>query len=275
MQTLKYYIHKYFKDPVSIGTKTIETSNTKDNSSSDDKELNEVNKTSSFEVEFLNRDTVKILTYNIFLRPIVHTNIDDHKLERMLDFLDEMIHYDIICFQEAFAFFSSRKEKLIFEAAKRGYFYYYSHPEPSFTSFFSFDGGLLIISRFKIEETKFYPYTYACDIDAIVNKGILYAKINIQGTILHLLTTHLQATYYQKTEEKMYISFLTRKTQIEEMAYYLDQCLRTYYKNSDEKILFVGDLNVPAEGSENLEFLYGKLQDEYTFLKNEINSYPL
>lgn len=37
------------------------------------------------------RKTVKILTYNFFLRPLVNTNESDFKFERVLDFINELI----------------------------------------------------------------------------------------------------------------------------------------------------------------------------------------
>lgn len=259
MNKLKCFVHSLFQ-------KVEQTSDL----NLDDK----VNSDSNlYEVEFLDRKSIRILTYNMFLRPLVHTNSDDHKYERLVDFFDELKDFDIICFQEVFSFVNFRKELLILEAAKRGFYYYYGSPEPGFLSPFSFDAGLLIISRFKIEETDFYPFTYANDIDAIVNKGLLYVKIKVKNNYIHLMTTHLQATYYQKKEEKLYVSYITRKTQIEELSYYIDICLKKQVKSSHDKILFMGDLNVPAGSKDNLPFLYKKDNNEYDFLINEINSY--
>lgn len=54
--------------------------------------------------------------------------------------------FDIICLQEVFGTFSSRKEKLIKSALKAGY-YVESSPDPSFFSSYLIDGGLVILSR--------------------------------------------------------------------------------------------------------------------------------
>lgn len=39
-------------------------------------------------------------------------------------------------------------------------------------------------------ETEFRPYNYGVLSDAMTSKGCLYAKISINGRILHLFTTH-------------------------------------------------------------------------------------
>jgi hypothetical protein len=55
-------------------------------------------------------------------------------------------------------------------------------------------------------------------------KGVLYAKIQIKDSILHLFTTHLQATYSHnpKTLPK---SIVTRFKQMEEMKKSIDTAL--------------------------------------------------
>ena len=74
---------------------------------------------------------------------------------------------------------------------------YYALPSlPSFFSGYSTDSGLLILSRFPIIETEFYPFPYGVVSDALSYKGVLYSKININGRILHLFNTHLQASYF-------------------------------------------------------------------------------
>lgn len=91
---------------------------------------------------------VKLLTYNLFLRPPgIKTNFSDYKDERLEDFLALIQEYDIICLQEVFGTFSSRKERLIKYAIKKGFYYIESSPDPSFFSHFIIDGGLVLLSR--------------------------------------------------------------------------------------------------------------------------------
>ena len=101
------------------------------------------------EEKILERNHVKILTYNIFIRPPpIKNNENDWKDERLADFIKLLEFYDIICLQEMFGTFSNRKQELIKYANKSGLFFYVDSPSPSFFSKFLVDGGLLILSRY-------------------------------------------------------------------------------------------------------------------------------
>ena len=58
----------------------------------------------------LGRHHIKLLTYNLYMRPpLVKTNESDHKDARLLEFAKQLSHYDIVCNQELFTEFNSRK----------------------------------------------------------------------------------------------------------------------------------------------------------------------
>ena len=98
--------------------------------------------------KIINRKTIKFLTYNIFLRPPpVKNNDNDYKDERLNDFIKIMENFDIICLQEMFGTFTSRKQKIIKHANKSGLFFFVESPSPPFFSKYLVDGGLLILSR--------------------------------------------------------------------------------------------------------------------------------
>jgi hypothetical protein len=104
------------------------------------------------EERILTRNHIKLLTYNIFLRPPpVKNNENDYKNERLADFLKSLEHFDIICLQECFGAFNNRKQELIKFANKSGLFFYADSPSPSFFSKFISDGGLLTLSRYFLE----------------------------------------------------------------------------------------------------------------------------
>lgn len=219
------------------------------------------------------RERIKILTYNFFLRPLVNTNESDFKLERVLDFINELENFDIICFQEVFGFMNNRKDLLILEAIKKGFYHFFSHPEPSFVSPYLFDGGILVLSRFKITKTDFFPTTYSVDIDSVINRGLVYIQIEVCGNLIHLFTSHLQATYYSKSEDRVLTSYLVRKTQIEEICFNLNKCLQDNVKNNKDIVLLMGDFNVPAYEDKDVKKLYGEYSSEYAYLFGELNSY--
>ncbi len=110
--------------------------------------LMEINHKYIEDEKILPRNSVRILTYNIFLRPpFVKNNESDWKDERLADFIKILDYFDVICLQEMFGSFNNRKQELIKYANKSGFFFYFDSPSPSFFSKFVVDGGLLILSR--------------------------------------------------------------------------------------------------------------------------------
>jgi endonuclease/exonuclease/phosphatase family metal-dependent hydrolase len=152
------------------------------------------------------RDSIRVLTYNIFIRPpLIKNNEDDWKDERLDDFIKEMHNFDIICLQEMFSSFSFRKMKLISEAVKLGFFFYVESDSPSITSMCLVDGGLIILSRFPIVNYSYTGYSGGVMVDKFVDKGVLYAQIRVKDSILHLFNTHLQASYVFADNEEWVI----------------------------------------------------------------------
>ena len=95
--------------------------------------------------------TLKLLTYNLFLRPPgIKTNKSDYKDDRLAEFFKIMGEFDIICLQEVFGTLSSRKNRLLKQAFKKGFYFIESSPEPSFFSHYLIDGGLVILSKYFI-----------------------------------------------------------------------------------------------------------------------------
>jgi hypothetical protein len=72
----------------------------------------------------------------LFLRPLwIKTNQSDYKDERLELFTrDHLAKYDIMCFQEVFGLWNSRKQKIIKRALKEGFMHFAESPSPSFFS---------------------------------------------------------------------------------------------------------------------------------------------
>jgi len=220
-------------------------------------DLETSNITNEFRDKILTRDNkeIKILTYNIFLRPPpVKNNENDWKDERLADFCNLIHNYDVICLQEMFGTFNSRKQMLIRAATLAGFFFYVDTCSPSFVSKYMVDGGLLILSRFPIVEHSYMQYRYGVVADSLAEKGVIYAKIKVKESFLHLFTTHLQASYFDSGESNFIISFHTRMAQIKQINYFMSDILKKHYNKNNDKILLVGDLNVDA-----LEYKYTQL----------------
>ena len=64
--------------------------------------------------------SIRLLTYNVFLRPPpIKTNADDYKEERFNQIMNIIDDYDILCFQEMFQSASFRPERIIQAAIKK------------------------------------------------------------------------------------------------------------------------------------------------------------
>ena len=147
--------------------------------------------------------TIKLLVYNVFMRPPLVKNYEsDYKDARLDEISKYMKDYDILCFQEVFTPFSSRQKKLIENGRKYSNLKYSAKsPNPWNLLFRCFvppyiNGGLLTLSRYEISDEKFQEFPKNCSIDTVAKKGVLYTKIcHEKDLIIHLFNTHLQACY--------------------------------------------------------------------------------
>lgn len=191
---------------------------------------------------------IRILTYNIFLRSLVKNNESDWKEERLEDFCKILHNYDIICLQEMFGTFNSRKQNLIRAATIAGFFFFVDTSSPDFLSKYIADGGLIILSRFPIVAHAYHKFRYGVVADSLAEKGLIYAKIAIKDSYLHIFTTHLQASYFDSGETNFIASFRTRMDQLSHINYLMSEILAKEYDKRNDKILLVGDFNVDALG---------------------------
>ena len=101
------------------------------------------------------QEQIKILTYNIFMRPyLIKNNADDHK-ETRLDMLIQIFRdYDVVCLQEIFDVFTHRRQKLLRKAEKVGFKYFVQSDSPGLLEPYLIDGGLLVLSKHPIEKTE-------------------------------------------------------------------------------------------------------------------------
>ena len=57
---------------------------------------------------------IKLLTYNLFCRPIINNMQSDKKDERLEEFMKVMVNFDVLCLQEIFdTWNNTRRERLI------------------------------------------------------------------------------------------------------------------------------------------------------------------
>ena len=110
--------------------------------------LMDINKEHILNEKLVKRNNIKVLTYNIFLRPPgVKNNDNDWKNERLMDFIQVINDYDVICLQEVFDFCNNRKHLFVKLASQAGFLYHSYCEPPSFFEKAVVDGGIMILSR--------------------------------------------------------------------------------------------------------------------------------
>jgi len=104
-----------------------------------------------------------------------------------------------------------------------------------------FGGGLMIISKYPIETTRELVFDKGVASDGFVTKGVLYAKVKIGSSYVHVFNTHMQASYgYEFKDNDPYA--LIRKKQIQQVATFIAKiALDDHYP-----IITMGDFNVNA-----------------------------
>lgn len=197
---------------------------------------------------------VKLLSYNIFLRPpLIKNNADDYKNERLQEFMkSKMDDYDIICLQEMFNLANYRQQLLLKTAWDKGFHYYAKSVDPHWLSGKFIDAGLVILSKYPILATDGMIYVNGNQIDSWAAKQVIYAKIQVSPTFfVHVFTTHMQASYYDNEASINIINDKARASQVQEIADFV----KAKTENSPYPVIIAGDFNIDSRG-ENAEYKY-------------------
>jgi endonuclease/exonuclease/phosphatase family metal-dependent hydrolase len=194
--------------------------------------------------------TVRLMTINMLLRPpFINYNGDDYKNERLELLVRHVLpHYDIVALQEVFWFWNFRLGTLLKEAQALGFHWYTSNAAPPLSSRKFIDGGLLILSRFPITETRKRIYTNGVQIDGWAAKQALYAKVHISPTThIHVVTTHTQADYASNSTNAQ--NATTRMSQIREIG----ELIHDVWREDPHKgeVIVMGDLNVDGRAHDD------------------------
>jgi endonuclease/exonuclease/phosphatase family metal-dependent hydrolase len=187
---------------------------------------------------------MRILSLNFYMRPMGVSDMHgDYKKERLRDFITHHLDdFDVLSLQEMFSTFSFRRNELVLAAQKQGFSYVASSPPPSTLSFQCFDAGLLILSRYPLEDVQFTEFDHSCHSDSLANKGALRASVrfgpNPQDTI-RLFNTHLQASYSHKDVSATTVALL-------QLRQVFDLIRNDISRSRHEAVLLAGDLNLDA-----------------------------
>ncbi|QPP07955.1 sphingomyelin phosphodiesterase [Streptomyces bathyalis] len=199
---------------------------------------------------------LKVLSYNTFLfNKLIYPNWgQDHRGDAIPD-ADFFQGNDVVVLQEAFE--NSVSDKLQEKAAGQ-----YPHQTPvlgrsksgwdatggSWSDIAPEDGGVTILSKWPIVHKEQFVYDHGCGADYLSNKGFVYAVLDVGGTKVHVVGTHVQAgdSACGDGEAKE-----IRAEQFRAIDSFLDEKKIP----ADEQVMVAGDFNTDSRGDEYASML--------------------
>ena len=166
-----------------------------------------------------------VLSYNVFLRAPTWIFSDEHD-RRSRHIPNFLKGYDAVVLQETF---SSEHRNVIVNAVKSEY--PYNSDILGKDEILSFNGGVIILSRWPIIKMEQVVFEGCDGSDCMVKKGVIYVAVEKQGERIHLFGLHLQA-------QKEYSQ--ARVAQFPQLAHFIQQ----QRISPTELVLVAGDFNV-------------------------------
>lgn len=161
-----------------------------------------------------------ILTFNVQMRPFIDFN--HYKATRLSPKFNQ---YDIVTVQESF----SRKNILLKDAKHP----YQAHLTDKRHCFSFVDSGLSTLAKFPIIfEAKEVYRAYAGFSDSLASKGILLTRFSIDGLILDVYNTHMQAGDTDRENK-------ARREQALQVVEFVNK-----HSLPEHSVLIVGDFNM-------------------------------
>lgn len=206
------------------------------------------------------RDTqrLSLLSYNLYCLPGVASAFSPSSCplsaERSTAFLKHVPSYDVIALQEVW----DPRYRSLEKYARLNNLHVVGSSAPSTLNYLSlriFGGGLMIMSKYPIVDTQEIKFDKGSHSDKFVTKGVLYAKVKVDSSYVHIFNTHLQASYGHEFDFTPNHYASIRKKQLKKLAEFVQRVTsKDHYP-----ILLVGDFNVNArsavdDGSDSPEY---------------------
>ena len=132
-------------------------------------------------------EILNVLTYNVFLRgPSFFFRDGQDQRVRFLP--GQLLEYDVIILQETFS--DRHRQRLLRELEPS---YPYRTRVLGRDGFLKQDGGVVVVSRWPIEFEDQSLFGRICaGFDCFASKGVVYARINKEGSVYHVFGAHAQ-----------------------------------------------------------------------------------
>jgi sphingomyelin phosphodiesterase len=181
---------------------------------------------SSGEAILANADTLKIVSWNIYMRPRhIFKNWQEPRAKAIVEVFSDDVDADIIVFQEAF---DKLAKRIIRKGLQSKYPYEYG---PGKRGIIRQNSGVWILSKYPIVN-KFMAEYKACKYeDCLAKKSALFAEIEKNGKRVQIIGTHVQSREGKKFDK-------IRADQFKAIADLRD----AFYKQGVPQII-TGDLN--------------------------------
>uniref|UniRef100_UPI002F913869 sphingomyelin phosphodiesterase n=1 Tax=Kitasatospora indigofera TaxID=67307 RepID=UPI002F913869 len=105
------------------------------------------------------------------------------------------------------------------------------------------DGGVAVLSRWPITKKVQFIYNESCGSDSFSGKGFAYVRLNVNGTPVHVIATHLQSDDDGCTAGE---AAQVRSAQLREIRTFVDSLKIP----ASEEIIYAGDMNIDRHGPE-------------------------
>ena len=135
------------------------------------------------------QDSVRILSWNIQMLPAIVNNNGKAKRAKVIVEQLKTHHYDVVVFQELF----KKRSRRIITKGLAMEFPYHTQVLNKKSIALKTNGGVMLFSRYPINEVHEIRYTNRTGFDRLSRKGALLAEMNVHGKTIQVVGTHLQA----------------------------------------------------------------------------------
>ncbi|TGK29654.1 sphingomyelin phosphodiesterase [Leptospira yasudae] len=218
------------------------------------KNLNSFSSQPSGFLQMSETNGIKILSHNVYMLPNIISNWGQNQRAERIATSDYIKNQDLIVFEEAF---DTNARKILLDGVRSQYPYQtdvigktqegWDSTLGNYRAASITNGGVVVVSKWPIEEKIQFIYEPGCGADWFSNKGFAYVRINKNGARIHLIGTHVQAADSACSDEGRSV----RANQFESIRNFI----AAKQIPNDELVVIAGDLNVIKGTTEYYDML--------------------